>query len=45
MGGAYINYQGGTKSTVVAMDSRVELHVPAISAFQIPGVDNWQARL
>lgn len=45
---AYLNHQGGTKSSAAFREaSRIlrwaELHVPALSAVHIPGVDNWIA--
>lgn len=44
---AYINPQGGTKSSAVQEEagmilSWAELHVPAVSVLHIPGVENWQ---
>lgn len=45
---AYVNHQGGTRSSAAAREVAhilwwAERHVPALSAIYIPGVENWQA--
>lgn len=45
---AYLNHQGGTRSSAALQEASrtlqwAELHVPALSAVHIPGVDNWIA--
>lgn len=45
---AYLNHQGGTRSSAALREASrtlrwAELHVPALSAVHIPGVDNWAA--
>lgn len=45
---AYLNHQGGTRSSAALLEASrslrwAELHVPALSAVHIPGVDNWIA--
>lgn len=44
----YVSHQGGTRSTAVVLEAShilqwVELHMPALSAVYISGVESWQA--